>query len=670
MFAGDRALGRRLHGSPVNVDPPLAHHELDQYKGDTDDQRCQLGELFGGEPNRGAGQTAHTQPRQRPHQLIKIQHHPNPPAYCRPVKALFQHTTADGMQTANHLNTSTTTIFVLFFAFLCVCPTFTPAIGSESPSGGAVIPPGQEALVADLLGKGATLPDRCSLLSGTINGDGITANYSCASGTFSLVLTHADRSTPGAIRTKKFSISRRGEAPSQVLDTLIERVRAGEEAFEWRRLAGAKENVEREQAARDNASARSRSKSAAKPPYSPKRERLPWLALLLLGSAALAFNAAWRRRSSTNAALALAGLLLAAGLAEVGTWVWGISKNARESETHLRYTHSAPPLDGISYSAALLRAPDNHDSKRILFIGDSFTEGIGVPSTATFATRIGHTLGIDSYNHGVAGSDTREQHLLWQNYSRHWQPDTLVWVFVLNDLAPLVRSENDLIQSRAPEPTHYGSYLLELVSRVRAERATHNATIQGYRRSLNPETNPERFQHLEQALSEVRKEMQSRGGRTIFVIFPLLWKLDDYPFIREHKNIADTALRAGFEVLDLLPTFKGLAERDLWVSEEDHHPNEEGHALAAQQIVEFVGERATPPRQRSPHPAADHWLEQAQRLFESPQSQAHVRRVASILAAGAALALKPGRGVDEASEERYQRALALALEYQRRTWNP
>ena len=48
------------------------------------------------------------------------------------------------------------------------------------------------------------------------------------------------------------------------------------------------------------------------------------------------------------------------------------------------------------------------------------------------------------------------------------------------------------------------------------------------------------------------------------------------------------AEKEGFSVLDLLPFFSAFSAKDLWVYPTDQHPNELGHRLAAQAMVETL----------------------------------------------------------------------------------
>jgi hypothetical protein len=69
--------------------------------------------------------------------------------------------------------------------------------------GDPVIRPGQEAALADMLGRGASLPGPCTFTGGQIQAGVVTATYSCPAGEVVLELREV------------------GRAPSQRFDTPI-----------------------------------------------------------------------------------------------------------------------------------------------------------------------------------------------------------------------------------------------------------------------------------------------------------------------------------------------------------------------------------------------------------------------------------------------------------------
>lgn len=120
------------------------------------------------------------------------------------------------------------------------------ASGEGEPEGGwpelveplaepmAVIPPGHEDFLAEMLGRGATLPGGCSFASGQIAHDKITVTYRCSGDEVAFVLQHPSKAPPQATITRRFAITLgSGSPPAGLGDELASRVRAREREFEW-----------------------------------------------------------------------------------------------------------------------------------------------------------------------------------------------------------------------------------------------------------------------------------------------------------------------------------------------------------------------------------------------------------------------------------------------------
>ena len=91
--------------------------------------------------------------------------------------------------------------------------------------------------------------------------------------------------------------------------------------------------------------------------------------------------------------------------------------------------------------------------------------------------------------------------------------------------------------------------------------------------------------------------LQGRHGfQLIGVIWPVMYSLDEsYPFAAIHEKIVRTLGNLGVPVVDLLPHFRGMDARDLWVHRTNQHPNEVGHAIAARAILEYLEENGVVP---------------------------------------------------------------------------
>ncbi|HLY38136.1 MAG TPA: hypothetical protein VKU61_08875 [Candidatus Binatia bacterium] len=97
-----------------------------------------------------------------------------------------------------------------------------------------LIRPGQEEVIAHMLGRGELLPGSCRLVAGQIDGARVTGTYSCPEGRVGVRLDHPSRAPDDATRTRDFAVVLvAGSPPSGFLDALAERVRRDEPSFQW-----------------------------------------------------------------------------------------------------------------------------------------------------------------------------------------------------------------------------------------------------------------------------------------------------------------------------------------------------------------------------------------------------------------------------------------------------
>jgi hypothetical protein len=108
----------------------------------------------------------------------------------------------------------------------------SPAWG-QSPDD-HVVPPGQEELLADMLGRGETLPGQCRFGSGQVSGQVVLGTYTCPGGEVVVELRHPSTAATDNPRTERFAVAvRSGTAPAELTTALVERIRAREGDFEW-----------------------------------------------------------------------------------------------------------------------------------------------------------------------------------------------------------------------------------------------------------------------------------------------------------------------------------------------------------------------------------------------------------------------------------------------------
>ena len=137
--------------------------------------------------------------------------------------------------------------FVAPFLMAMLVLGIAPAQGEDPPpevddarqSERYAIQPGAEALFAEMLGKGETLPGGCTLSDGKIDRTAVLATYTCGDGQVALQLVHPASAPSGAVGTQRFAVTvERGTAPAGFVDAVTEKIRARETAFAWSVVGG------------------------------------------------------------------------------------------------------------------------------------------------------------------------------------------------------------------------------------------------------------------------------------------------------------------------------------------------------------------------------------------------------------------------------------------------
>lgn len=279
----------------------------------------------------------------------------------------------------------------------------------------------------------------------------------------------------------------------------------------------------------------------------------------------------------------------------------GLDAAAKRTPWGVSFTYDAERCRDRAFS------PRTPGTKRVIVIGDSFTEGQGVRESDTFARVLDRDLRaaaappFELWNCGRRGRDfpaLREAFdaLLAQ------EPDVVLYAMVLNDPEQTKdfhdRQEflNDWIVDRrrttdddfdAPV-TFHGSALWGLVhERVETARVAR-ATTQWYL-DLYGAPNQAGWDATKKHLAHMDQAMRARGGKLLVAVLPLMTHLEkDYPFTAAHAAISKACDELAIRCTDLLPAFEGQKTDALWVHSVDLHPNEKAHALIASGLLPWV----------------------------------------------------------------------------------
>ena len=146
----------------------------------------------------------------------------------RVIRAVHRHS-ASGCFTTSGRGLALATLWCALLAASVVA-------NDDHPTGGPAIPPGQERLIATMLGKGTQIGD-CKLVRSGVEYTVIRAIYKCRhhGGRVTLELSHRLNVTaPSSIQAGQFAITlESGSPPLSFQDALVSRVRSRESDFVW-----------------------------------------------------------------------------------------------------------------------------------------------------------------------------------------------------------------------------------------------------------------------------------------------------------------------------------------------------------------------------------------------------------------------------------------------------
>jgi len=244
-------------------------------------------------------------------------------------------------------------------------------------------------------------------------------------------------------------------------------------------------------------------------------------------------------------------------------------------------------------------------TRRICFVGDSFTMGHGVVNMDDrFSNRVG--AGLEAAQPGkyevanianlgleIAQIEGRVKAL----FDEGFKIDMVVYVICLNDIeyyADMLNGNKPAESAGAKKPLPQKPFFLFsetyflnwLYFRY---KQFAQPEVRGYYDRLEGAYDSEAWTYFRQHLEQLDAVCRSRGAELRIVVFPFLHNLGpEYPFLAAHRKIDDFAKENGIRVLDLEPVFREHAGERLTVNAFDAHPNERAHAIAADAMMKSL----------------------------------------------------------------------------------
>jgi lysophospholipase L1-like esterase len=231
--------------------------------------------------------------------------------------------------------------------------------------------------------------------------------------------------------------------------------------------------------------------------------------------------------------------------------------------------------------------PQQHDTYRIIVLGDSITLGWGVDFNQTFPKLLEKRLNagqhtIDVINTGVGNYNTEMEVYSFLKKGTTYDPDMIILAYYINDAE---------ITHARPGPLTYfflKSYLYSFVSdkliNYQARTKVEKQYTTYYSDLYDP--NFEGRKRADEAITALSAYAKERNSTLAIVIIPEMHEFTNYTFTQVTTFVKDAGKKNNVTVVDLLPYFqyfeaKGYAPSQFWVSYEDPHPNANGQAIIA-----------------------------------------------------------------------------------------
>lgn len=237
------------------------------------------------------------------------------------------------------------------------------------------------------------------------------------------------------------------------------------------------------------------------------------------------------------------------------------------------------------------------DIVRIVVLGDSYTFGSGIKNVNnTYLKGLEKLFNENSkdktyevLNFGKAGVDTEFEIKILKNDALLYKPDIIILGYVLNDFrdheSQKISANSylfwfDIFLKRYSYLYHFTSKGFNTaLEALGLKKSYYQTIIDSFNSESNKKLNSKYFE-------ELKRISKTNNSTLVVVIFPFIYKLDNYPFTEQHRIINQIINENDIIVIDLLLYFQHIDENKIVVSKYDNHPNELGHEIAAKAIYE------------------------------------------------------------------------------------
>jgi lysophospholipase L1-like esterase len=229
--------------------------------------------------------------------------------------------------------------------------------------------------------------------------------------------------------------------------------------------------------------------------------------------------------------------------------------------------------------------------KRVIFLGDSFTFGWGVPLDRLFSKQVEGMLNkngrkVEVINMGVGNYNSVMEVALFKLKGLELDPDMVILMYFINDTEPVPRIKSR-VEYYVLRHSYFMAFLFDRFVKIKTY-FDKDFIWSRYYRSLYSEENAKNLAATRRAIKELIKICSQNDIKLLIVNIPELRSLKNYQFSKATRYIQSLAEAQNVLFLDLLPALVGQEAESLWVSPEDPHASELANGIIAQEIYNKI----------------------------------------------------------------------------------
>lgn len=270
--------------------------------------------------------------------------------------------------------------------------------------------------------------------------------------------------------------------------------------------------------------------------------------------------------------------------------MWEYRKSGEYHNTHNHFSIKTNQFGFRDQNHALLQKPG---SIRIAFVGDSVTLGLRVNYEDTYVRKFeiyanerSHDCIIETLNFGIDGYNALQIYELLRTRIIEYQPDKVVYVMNMNDFDFENSSGNKIRYFKKPN-----SFFLEMLETI-YKRVCIRFYGKDYDTSFHLYYFNKNKQAVFQAILSMQDLLKKKGIAFQVVLLPFFHPDGDgfknYSLTIMHREIIDFLTANQIAAFDLLERFQELHDPQSAYAYDIWHPNERGHQLIAQYLLEPV----------------------------------------------------------------------------------